>query len=216
MKVKWLGHSCFLITSKSGVRIITDPYSVGGGINYSPINEAADIVVVSHDHGDHSNVKAVQGRPEVVRNSGKRIARAIEFRGIATFHDASQGRERGTNTVFCFTLDDIRLCHLGDLGHVLKQEQVNEVGAIDILLVPVGGFYTIDAHEASQVCSQLTPKIVVPMHFKTAGCAYPIAGVEDFLRDKKNVRKVAGSEVEFEKEKLPEATEIVVLQPALC
>ena len=215
MKVKWLGHSCFLITSGDGVKIITDPYAVGGGINYSPIKETADVVVVSHGHDDHSNVSAVQGKPEVVKGNEKKTARGIEFKGIATYHDASQGKRVGLNTVFCFTIDDIKLCHLGDLGHVLSPEQVNEIGAVDILFVPVGGFYTIDASVASQVCDQLKPKIVIPMHFKTPKCAYPIAGVEDFLRGQKNVRWVGGGEVDFERERLPAATEIVLLQPAL-
>lgn len=215
MKVKWLGHACFLMTSRDGLRVIIDPYAVGGGINYSPIKETADVVVVSHDHGDHSNVSTVQGKPEVVKGSGKKTVKDIQFRGVATSHDASQGQQRGANTVFCFTIDDIKLCHLGDLGHVLGPGQVTEIGAVDILFVPVGGFFTIDAPVASQVCDQLKPKIVIPMHFKTPKCAYPIAGVEDFLRGKKNVRKVGGSEVEFECEKLPTATEIVLLQPAL-
>ena len=215
MKVKWLGHSCFLITSRGGVRIVTDPYAVGGGINYSPIKETADVVVVSHEHDDHSNVSAVQGKPEVVKGSGTKTAKVIQFRGIASYHDASQGKQRGPNTIFCFTIDDIKLCHLGDLGHVLNPGQVKEIGAVDILLVPVGGFFTIDASVASQVCDQLKPKVVIPMHFKTPRCAYPIAGVEDFLKGKKNVRKVRGSEAEFERGKLPAATEIVLLQPAL-
>jgi L-ascorbate metabolism protein UlaG (beta-lactamase superfamily) len=215
MKVKWLGHSCFLITSRGGVRIVTDPYAVGGGINYSPIKETADVVVVSHGHSDHSNVSAVRGTPEVVEGSGTKTAKGIQFKGIATSHDASQGKQRGTNTVFCFTIDDIKLCHLGDLGHVLGSVQVTEIGAVDILFIPVGGFFTIDALVASQVCDQLKPKVVIPMHFKTPRCAYPLAGVEDFLKGKKNVRKVGGSEVEFEREKLPAATEIVLLQPAL-
>jgi len=215
MKVKWLGHSCFLITSRGGLRVITDPYAVGGGINYSPIKETADVVVVSHDHGDHSNVSTVQGKPEVVKGSGTKTARGIQFKGIATYHDDSQGKQRGPNTVFCFTIDDIKLCHLGDLGHVLSPGQVSEIGAVDILFVPVGGFYTIDAPVASQVCDQLKPKVVIPMHFKTPKCAYPIAGVEDFLKGKKNVRKVMDSEVDLEQEKLPAATEIVLLQPAL-
>jgi L-ascorbate metabolism protein UlaG (beta-lactamase superfamily) len=215
MKIKWLGHSCFLITSRSGVRIVTDPYAVGGGINYSPIKETADVVVVSHDHGDHSNVSTVQGKPELVKGNGTKTAKGIQFRGIAAYHDASQGKQRGPNTVFCFAVDDIKLCHLGDLGHMLSSGQVNEIGAVDILFVPVGGFYTIDAPVASQVCGQLKSKVVIPMHFKTPKCAYPIAGVEDFLRGKKDVRKVGGSEVEFEREKLPAATEIVLLQPAL-
>jgi L-ascorbate metabolism protein UlaG (beta-lactamase superfamily) len=188
---------------------------VGGGINYSPIKETADVVVVSHDHSDHSNVSAVQGKPEVVKDSGTKTAKGIQFKGIASYHDAARGEQRGPNTIFCFNVDGLKLCHLGDLGHVLSPGQVNEIGAVDILFVPVGEPYTIGASVASRVCEQLKPKVVIPMHFKTPRCAYPIAGVEDFLRGKKNVRKVGGSEVEFEREKLPAATEIVLLQPAL-
>ena len=215
MNVKWLGHACFLITSRDGLRVITDPYAVGGGINYSPIKETADVVVVSHDHGDHSNVSTVQGKPEVVKGSGTITARGIQFKGIASYHDASQGTQRGLNTVFCFAIDNMKLCHLGDLGHALDPEQVNEIGAVDILFVPVGGFYTIDASVASRVCDQLKPKVVIPMHFKTPKCDYPIAGVEDFLGGKKDVRRVGNSEADFERERIPAATEIVLLQPAL-
>ena len=215
MIIKWLGHACFLITSKEGLRIVTDPYTVGGDINYSPIEEAADIVVVSHDHSDHNNVAAVRGKPEVVKGSGAKTAKGIQFRGVATYHDTSQGKQRGPNTVFCFSLDDIRLCHLGDLGHLLSPGQVSEIGVVDILFIPVGGFYTIDAVEASRVCDQLNPKVIFPMHFKTPKCAYPITGVDDFLKGKKDVRKVDSSEVEFELEKLPATSEIVILKPAL-
>jgi L-ascorbate metabolism protein UlaG (beta-lactamase superfamily) len=215
MKVKWLGHSCFLITSKEGIRVIADPYAVGEGINYSPIKESADIVVVSHGHGDHNNVSAVRGKPEVIKGVGKKSAKGIQFRGVATYHDASQGKQRGPNTVFCFTLDEIKICHLGDLGHLLSPGQINEIGGVDILFIPVGGFYTIDAAEASKVCEQLKPKIIIPMHFRTPKCAYPIANVEDFLKGKKNARKLDSSKVEFELEKLPATTEIVVLKPAL-
>jgi len=215
MKIKWLGHACFLITSKDGTRVITDPYTVGGGINYSPITETADVVVVSHDHGDHSNVSAVQGKPEVVKGSCTKTVKGIRFRGITTSHDASQGQQRGANTVFCFTIDDIKLCHLGDLGHVLSPEQVTEIGAVDIIFVPVGGFFTIDAPVASYVCDQLKPKVVIPMHFKTPKCAYPIADVEDFLKGKKNVRREGVSEAEFQREKLPAVSAIMLLQPAL-
>jgi len=214
MRIKWLGHACFLITSKGSLRVITDPYAVGGGINYSLITESADVVLVSHDHDDHNNVSAVQGKPEVVKGSGTKTAKGIPFRGVATSHDASQGSQRGPNTAFCFTIDDLKLCHLGDLGHVLSPLQVTEIGAVDVLFVPVGGFFTIEATVANQVCGQLKPKIAIPMHFKTPKCAYPIASVDGFLKGRKDVRKVAGSEVEFEREKLPTATEIVVLQPA--
>jgi L-ascorbate metabolism protein UlaG (beta-lactamase superfamily) len=215
MKIKWLGHACFLITSGDGLRVITDPYAVGGGINYSPIRETADVVVVSHDHGDHNNVATVQGKPEVVKGTGTKTAKGIQFKGVATSHDASQGTQRGSNTVFCFTIDDLKLCHLGDLGHVLSPAQVTEIGGVDILFVPVGGFFTIDATVASHVCDQLKPKVVIPMHFKTPKCGYAIAGVEDFLKGKKGVRKVVGNEVQFERQNLPTALEIVLLQPAL-
>jgi len=214
MRIKWLGHACFLITSKGNLRVITDPYAVGGGINYSLITESADVVLVSHDHDDHNNVSAVQGKPEVVKGSGTKTAKGIPFKGVATSHDASQGSQRGPNTAFCFTIDDLKLCHLGDLGHVLSPLQVTEIGAVDVLFVPVGGFFTIEATVANQVCDQLKPKIAIPMHFKTSKCAYPIASVDGFLKGRRDVRKVAGSEVEFEREKLPTATEIVVLQPA--
>jgi len=215
MKLKWLGHSCFLVTSKKGIRIITDPYAVGGGINYSPIRETADIVVISHDHGDHSNVAAIRGEPEVIKDIGMKTAKGIQFRGIATYHDASQGKQRGPNTVFHFNIDGINLCHLGDLGHVLNPEQVDEIGAVDMLFVPVGGFYTIDAAEASQICEQLMPRIIIPMHFKTSRCAYPIAAVEEFLEGKNNVKRMETNEAEFERETLQDITEIVLLQPAL-
>ncbi len=214
MKIKCLGHACFLLTSEQGLRVITDPYTVGSGIDYSPIKEAADVVVVSHGHVDHNNVSAVRGKVEVVRGSGIRTAKGVQFRGIATYHDTSQGKQRGTNTVFCFSLDGIRLCHLGDLGHLLSQAQISEIGAVDILFIPVGGFYTIDAAGASRVCEQLKSKVVIPMHFKTPQCTYPIAGVDDFLRNKENVKKMDYSEIEFRLEELPAVTEIVVLKPA--
>lgn len=215
MRVKWLGHACFLITSRDGLRVITDPYAVGGGINYSPIKETADVVSVSHGHDDHSNVSALKGKPEIINNAGIKTAKGIQFRGVATFHDEAQGRQRGSNTVFCFTIDDIKLCHLGDLGHVLNPELVSEIGAVDILFVPVGGYFTIDAAVATQVCDQLGPKVIIPMHFKTPKCTYPIADVEDFLKGKKNVRRIDNSEVDFEVEKLPANTEILILHPSM-
>ncbi len=214
MKVKWLGHSCFLITSEKGTKLITDPYAVGGGINYSPIKESADIIIVSHDHGDHNNVSAVQGQPQIIKGSGIKNVSGIEFKGIATYHDKSQGKERGGNTVFCFTVDGIRLCHLGDLGHLLSQEQIASVGDVDILFIPVGGFFTIDAAEASQVCTQLRPKVIIPMHFKTPKCAYPISDVNSFLKGKERVRKWDTSEIEFQAGKLPAESEIIVLTSA--
>jgi len=214
LKVKWLGHASFLVTSDSGVRIITDPYAAGfKGLTYGEIKEPADIVTVSHEHGDHNNVASVRGNPQVVRGTAK--AKGIQFHGIPTHHDASGGKDRGSNMVICFELDGIRVCHLGDLGRHLSDEDVAEIGKVDILLVPVGGFYTIDARVATEVCDRLAPKVIIPMHFKNEKCAFPISSVDEFLKGKENVSKSGLSEAEFKKERLPTATQITVLQPAL-
>ncbi len=213
MKIKWLGHACFTISSDTGIKIITDPYVTGGGLSYGEIKESADIVTVSHDHGDHNNVAAVRGNPEVVRGTAK--VKGIEFKSTPSHHDESQGKERGSNTIFCFEVDGMRVCHLGDLGHQLNDKQVTELGSVDILLIPVGGFYTIDAKVAGQICNKLAPKVIIPMHYKTNKCGFPIAGVDEFLQGKKDVSQLDTSEVEFKQGELPASTQIIVLKPAL-
>jgi L-ascorbate metabolism protein UlaG (beta-lactamase superfamily) len=213
VKIKWLGHACFVITSDAGTKIITDPYVTGGGIDYGEITESADIVTVSHDHADHNNVAVVKGKPEVVRGSAS--IKGIEFKGIPGYHDDAGGSTRGKNTMFCFEVDGMRVCHVGDLGHQLSDKQVAELGRIDILLIPVGGYYTIDAKVATQVCNQLNPKVIIPMHFKTDKCAYPIAGVDEFLKGKEGVTRLDASEVPFKREELPTTTQIIVLKSEL-
>ena len=213
MKVKWLGHASFLITSDTGTRIITDPYARGEHLTYGDINESADIVTVSHEHGDHSNVSAVRGNPEAIRGTAK--VKGIELKGIPTYHDNTGGSQRGKNTVFCFEVDGVRVCHLGDLGHPLSDEQAAGLGTVDILIIPVGGNYTIDAKAASQVCDKLKPKVIIPMHFKNDKCTFPIAGVDEFLQGKEGVSRLDTSEVEFKQGELPATTKTVVLKPAL-
>jgi len=215
MKIKWLGHASFLITSDTETKIITDPYATKEDLSYGEITESADIVTVSHEHADHNNVTAVGGKPEVIRKAGITRAKGIEFKGIASHHDETGGRQRGNNIMFCFEVDGIKVCHLGDLGHQLSEGQVAEVGPVDVLLIPVGGYYTIDARVATAVCNQLKPKVVIPMHYKTGKCDFPIAGVEQFLRGKKEARRLDASEVEFKPGELPPATQIIVLKPAL-
>ena len=213
MKIKWLGHASFLITSDSGTKIITDPYEPNDKLLYGAIDESADIATVSHDHFDHANVAAVKGAPQAVKSDAE--IKGIKFRGIATSHDASGGKERGSNTVFCFEVDGVKICHLGDLGHELTAEQAAQAGTVDVLLLPVGGFYTIDAAVAGRVAEQLKPRVVIPMHFKNSKCNFPIAGVEEFLRDKKDVSQPDASEVEFRAGEMPSTTQIIVLKPAL-
>ena len=215
MKVTWLGHASFLLTSDRGIRVVTDPYAPAETLSYGEIEETADVVTVSHEHGDHNNVSAVKGNPEVVRGAGISLVRGIEFTGVGTFHDADRGAARGPNTVFCFALDGIRICHLGDLGHALSEQEVSDIGATDLLLVPVGGHFTIDASVATEACAALNPRVVIPMHYRTEKCNYPIGDVEPFLHGRANVRRLGDSEVELKKALLPQVTETVVLQHAL-
>ena len=217
MRIKYYGHAAFLITSEEGKRIITDPYKPGafGAMSYGEISDEADVVLVSHDHDDHNYSEGVPGNPKVVRAPGKQSAQGIEFNGIPTFHDSSSGKERGKNIIFTFTLDEITLCHLGDLGHVLSKTEVEAIGAVDLLMLPVGGFYTIDAKEASEVADQLNPSIIIPMHFKTGKCEFPITPVEEFTTGKANVKVTGSSEISLDKGGLPKETEIAVLQHSL-
>ena len=215
MKIKWLGHASFLITSDAGTKIITDPYVAGGGLSYGEIKESADIVTVSHGHGDHNNVAAVQGNPAVVKEVAPVELKGIKFNSIPTYHDSAGGKERGNNIIFCFEVDGMRVCHLGDLGHQLGDKEVAELGKVDILLIPVGGFFTIDASVATEVCSKLTPKVIIPMHYKNDRCVFPIAGVDEFLQGKAGVSRLDTSEVEFKPGELPATAQIIVLKPAL-
>ena len=155
MKIKWLGHSSFLITASDGTRIITDPFGDYPGLSYSPIQEMAEVVIISHDHGDHKGAK-IKGDPKVITGAGRKEAAGIEFEGLATYHDTSKGSERGANTVFCFTVDGMKVCHMGDLGHDLSESEVAGIGRVDILMIPVGGFYTIDAGMAGIICDKIS------------------------------------------------------------
>ena len=215
MKIKWLGHASFLITSDTGTRIITDPYTTGGNLSYGEIRESADIVTVSHEHGDHNNASAVKGNPVLVNKAGNTEVKGVNFTGIPTAHDNEGGKLRGNNLIFCFEVDGIKVCHIGDLGHHLDEIQTAELGKIDILLIPVGGNYTIDAEVASRVADKLSPRIIIPMHFKNARCNFPITGVDEFLKGKTNVTRLEVSESEFHKEHLPASSQIVVLEPAM-
>ncbi len=218
MKLKWYGHASFLFTSDQGTKIIIDPYEpggFGGAIAYGAIPDEADIVLVSHDHADHNYVQGLRGKPQVIKGTGSHKAKSIEFKGIAAFHDGRKGSERGPNTIFCFTLDGVKICHLGDLGHVLSDQEARPIGPVDVLLMPVGGVYTIDPAQAAQTAQKINPKIIVPMHYKTSHCGFPLAKVEDFTSGKTGVRTIKGSEVEIKKENLPQAPEIIVLQSAL-
>jgi len=218
MKARWLGHSAFLLSAADNTRIITDPYVAGsydGALGYGPITETADGVSISHDHPDHGGQDSLPGSPKLVKGTGEHSVGSVSISGFQTWHDASKGSQRGENTVFVYEMDGLRVCHLGDLGHTLDDRTAGGIGQVDVLLVPVGGFYTIDAREATEVARQLGAKVIIPMHYKTAKLGFDIAGVDGFLSGRENVKRIGGSEVEITKDNLPAEPEVWVLEHAL-
>jgi L-ascorbate metabolism protein UlaG (beta-lactamase superfamily) len=215
VKVTWYGHAAFLITTAQGTKIITDPYKPDGGISYKPIPDEADIVTVSHEHFDHNYVKGLPGKPQVIKGVGRHEVRGVVIQGMASYHDDSGGSQRGDNTIFVFDADGIRLCHLGDLGHVLSEKKIEHIGQVDVLCIPVGGFFTIGPQEATTVVGQLQPHLIFPMHVKTEKCSLPIEPVDTFLQGKKDVQKLNTSTFSFSNEEVKADIGIVALQPAL-
>jgi L-ascorbate metabolism protein UlaG (beta-lactamase superfamily) len=238
--IKFEGHACFLITTDDGVRVLTDPYEpggFGGAFAYGPITDAADVVLVTHEHGDHNYVQGVPGEPVVVRES--EVQEGVEFeavpsrhgrpglgdilqiiravlrvRVIPSLHGRPDGQDRGGNRIFVWEADGVRFCHLGDLGFLLDAEQVAALAPVDVAFVPVGGKFTLDAAGAHQVVAQLQARVAIPMHYATDKVNFPIGKVDDFLREAKSVIRVGGSEWSVSASSLPEAGTVVVLEPA--
>jgi L-ascorbate metabolism protein UlaG (beta-lactamase superfamily) len=214
MRIKYLGHASFLLVTADGTRIVTDPYKPGafdGAITYAPITEPAGFVTVSHDHLDHNFVEGVPGKPKAIRAAGSHQAGAVTVTGYDCFHDAERGARRGCNIIFVFEDAGLRVAHLGDLGHV-PAEQAQAIGKVDVVLIPVGGYYTIDAPEAHRVAALFGAKVVIPMHFATQKTSMPITGVEQFTKGQANVKRIGGAEVEVTAATLPARPEIWVLE----
>ncbi|HHY81358.1 MAG TPA: MBL fold metallo-hydrolase [Clostridiales bacterium] len=193
MKLKWFGHACFLITSSEGVRILTDPFDPSVGYKVPEVE--ADIVTTSHDHHDHNYLKAVKGDFVHFSSPGSFNEKGINIKGISTYHDNEQGKKRGKNVVFVYEVDGLKVCHLGDLGHILSDEQINEIGPVDVLLLPVGGTYTIDYKQAAVLVNLMEPKLVIPMHFKTPAMKFPIDNVDKFLANMSSVQSLGSQEL---------------------
>lgn len=208
LQIRWHGHACFEITND--ITLITDPHD-GKSIGIPAPLVTGDIILVSHDHYDHNSVKTVEKEgSKIVTDDRKRNLFDILIKGFESYHDECCGEKRGSNIIFKFVYDDINFCHLGDLGHDLDESLIQELRDVDILFIPVGGTFTIDADQAWKVISKINPKIIVPMHYKIGGLSLPIAGIEPFLeKNKQKVLKV-GNEIDIEKEDFPKDTEVWV------
>lgn len=212
MIITWQGHSCFKIQDKigpDGVTLVTDPFNKEIGLKVP--NFEADIVTVSHDHDDHNNIGALRGNPFVINCAGEYDFKGVLVEGIDSYHDESKGEKRGINVIYRFEVEDVSIVHLGDLGNSLDNTQLEKLAGTDILLIPVGGKYTLDAKKAVEVISQIEPRIVIPMHYKTEGVKIDIDPIDKFIKEI-GVTPTYEEKLKISKKDLPqEDMELVIL-----
>lgn len=213
MDITWHGHGCFRLRGKAA-SAITDPYPPSLGLKLPKLE--ADLVTVSHEHENHSYVDAVKNGAQVVDGPGEYEVAGITVLGFPTFHDAERGAQRGRNTVYVIEVDDVRVCHLGDLGHRFNEDDLDQMGTIDVLLAPAGGGTSLDAEGAAALVRQIEPRVVVPMHYAIPGLKKDLDGVDRFLKE------MGAAEVEpINRLSLQattgdtETTRVVVLEPRL-
>ena len=217
MQITWKGQSCFLVSTQKAknnqVNIVIDPFGPELGLRLPGL--AGDIVLVTHDHHDHNNIKGVLGEPFVISGPGEYEIKEVYVRGIHSWHDNADGKERGANTIYVINAEDLRICHLGDLGqNELNQEQMEAIGEVDILMVPVGGNYTISSKEAMKIMSQIEPKITIPMHYNIPKLKVKLEGVEGFLKSLGIKQMVPEQKLSVKKKDiLPDEAKIIVLEP---
>jgi L-ascorbate metabolism protein UlaG (beta-lactamase superfamily) len=220
-KLTWLGQSGFVLETAAGTRVVMDPIPKGLGYDL-PAGLKADVVTISHEHADHNNVALVINKPRVIRGltADKKgwtkvdeKVKDVAIRSVGVYHDDKRGAERGLNTVFLFEVGGLRIAHLGDLGHLLTDEQLSAIGSVDVVLVPVGGVFTIDAYQATRVVDQLHPRlIIIPMHYKTPPLTIKeLQPVDEFLERKANVRYEPTNTLTLTPVKARPAVQIVVL-----
>ncbi len=218
LTIKWLGQACFVITTMSGANIVIDPFAATLG--YEPPAVQANVAFVSHDHRDHNATNLLKGDPKVIgplkdqssdQGAIKIGKETIAYKSILTDHDNLGGNERGANTARVITVNGVRICHVGDLGHLLTPVQVKAIGPVDVLMIPVGGFYTIDGKQAQKVVGQLKPKIVIPMHYKTPASNNPnLATADEFLKGFKCIQKA--DKLTISPKTFPKETTVFVLK----
>ncbi len=209
MIIRWHGHACFEI--RNSFTLVTDPHD-GRSIGIKPPQVKADYILVSHTHFDHNSVKTVKkGNTKIFTMPGKYLEDYIEIKGILAFHDNAKGERRGEICIFKFKIDGITFCHLGDLGHILDDDQIKELNDIDILFIPIGNVFTIGANDAWKTIRILKPKVVIPMHYRVGGLSLSIQSIDPFLTNvnEEKIERV-GNEIDFDQDDLPQEPEIWV------
>lgn len=215
MKIRYLGHSCFQLTESTGTSIVTDPY---GDVGFNMPRVSADVVTMSHSHYDHNNVGAVGGKPVVLSEEGNYEIGGVHITAIKCWHDDENGEKRGGNLIFKFRMDGLEVCHLGDIGEECSSSLLEALLPVHVLLIPVGGTYTIDAEQAKEYVDRIMPSIVIPMHYKTKGLDMDIDKVDEFtdLFDDEEVEEIIESEDEelefFRDDISDESTTIIIME----
>lgn len=216
-KINWAGQSCFQISVSNSrdheANIVIDPFDEQTGLKVP--NFSADILLVTHNHHDHNNTKAVKGTPFLIQGPGEYEVKEVFIKGISSFHDNAEGKEKGTNTIYTIEAEGLKFCHLGDLGQKqLTDEQLEKIGNIDILMIPVGGEVTISSQEAQKIVGQIEPRIVIPMHYELPKLKAKLDDVNKFLKAMGKNSIVAQDKFTVKTSSLPkDGTEIIVLQP---
>lgn len=215
MEIKYLGHSCFVLTESTGTTVVTDPYN-NIGIKMPPVK--ADAVTVSHSHFDHNNIRAVSkkgAKLTVIEKEGNYDLPGVEITGIKSYHDDVQGKKRGENVIYKYRMDGLSICHMGDIGEECTSELLEMLLPVNILLIPVGGTYTIDAEKAKEYVDRIMPEIVIPMHYKQKGVRMDIDKPDAFLDlfDEEEVEVCEDSTLEFFRDDLTdESTKIILME----
>lgn len=195
MKIEWIGHACFRMTAQDGTVVITDPYDSSVGIGMVPLR--ADLITMSHEHHDHCETSMIGGAPVIARGLEPARVGSVSTRALGSYHDDAKGAKRGQNAIRLFDIDGLRVVHMGDQGCMPAEDVLEQIADADVMMIPVGGFYTVDAREAKAIVEAARPRCVIPMHVKTRRCGYPIAPVWPFMEamGADGARPVQGAEM---------------------
>lgn len=210
MDIIFYGQACFKIKGKAAT-VLIDPFDPTKTSLKAPKDYSADVVLKTHDHSDHNYFSELTGDPVLIEGPGDYEVKGISIVGVSTFHDKTEGTERGKNTVYNLQFEGLSIVHLGDLGHKLTEEQIADIGNTDILMIPVGGYYTIDSKEAVEVVAQLEPRVIIPMHYAIDGHNSNLAGIEPFLKEMGAESVEPLPKLSITKDKLPEEPQVIVL-----
>jgi L-ascorbate metabolism protein UlaG (beta-lactamase superfamily) len=218
MNIQYYGHSCFKIVTKPAGRgredviIFLDPFDKSIGLR--PPQGQANLVLVSHNHSDHNNTAVLKGDPYIIDIPGEYSIKGVNIIGISCYHDEEKGQERGSNTLYILESEDLRVCHLGDLGSDLEEKQYETINGIDVLMIPIGGKYTIDGKKATEIIKKIEPKIVIPIHFKIKGMNMDIADEKKFCDEIGSCPRERVAKINLKKKDLEEKNmEVIIMSP---